>query len=82
MPNSPEVRDTRGFLFMKMADYPKAIVEYDSALKADPNHARSLYGRGLAKTKTGDQATGTVDMANAVKLDPTVAQEFAKFGLK
>ena len=82
MPNSPEVRDTRGFLFLKMSDFAKAIVEYNSALQIDPNHARSLYGRGLAKTKTGDKTAGGADMASAVKIDPNVAQEFARFGLK
>ena len=82
VPNSPEVRDTGGFLFMKMSDYAKAVVEYNSALQIDPNHARSLYGRGLAKAKTGDKAAGDAEMASAVKIDPNVAQEFAKFGLK
>jgi tetratricopeptide (TPR) repeat protein len=80
-PNSIDARDTRGFIFLKMCDFPKSIAEYGISLQADPSHARALYGRGLAKLKGGDKAGGEGDMAAALKILPAVAEEFVKFGV-
>ncbi|MBS0540680.1 MAG: tetratricopeptide repeat protein [Proteobacteria bacterium] len=75
-----EVRDTRAFIALKTGDFANAIKDYNLALQIDPNHARALYGRGLAKVKSNDKEGGDKDIAAAVKLVPTVGQEFSKFG--
>ena len=62
-----QARDTRAFIYLKLGDFSKAISEYGLALQTDPNHARALYGRGLAKAKSGDKTGGDADMANAVR---------------
>lgn len=82
MPNSNEVRDTRGFVYLRMGDFAKAIVEYDTALQIDPKHARALYGRGYAKIKIGDTNGGASDMAAALKLETDLAEQFAKKGVR
>ncbi len=81
LPNSLDARDTRGFIFLKMCDFPKSIAEYGIALQSDPSHARAMYGRGLAKLKGGDKAGGEGDMTAATKLAQGVAGEFTKFGV-
>jgi hypothetical protein len=59
-----------------------SINEYNTALQIDPNHARSLYGRGLAKTRSGDRQGGSTDMAAAMKIAPKVAEDFSRLGMK
>jgi hypothetical protein len=48
-----------------MGDLPSAIADFDAALKAEPAMASSLYGRGLAKRRRGDDAGGEADIAAA-----------------
>ncbi|MGE5151346.1 MAG: tetratricopeptide repeat protein, partial [Rhodospirillaceae bacterium] len=73
--------DTRGFIQLKLGDFQMAINEYNAALQIDPSHARSLYGRGLAKAKSGDKNGGDADVAAAVKLLPKVGEDFTRFGV-
>lgn len=82
LPNSMDAHDTRGFIYLKLGDFPVAINEYNASLQLDPNRSRALYGRGLAKVRAGDKAGGEADMAAAVKITPRTAQDFARFGLQ
>jgi hypothetical protein len=41
----------------------------------------ALYGRGLAKLKTGDRAGGDADIAVAKAIDRNIAGEFARYEL-
>jgi tetratricopeptide (TPR) repeat protein len=80
---TPDVANTlenRGFAYLKMGRYDRAIADYDAGLRLDPpNKADFLYGRGLAKLKTGD-ATGEADVAAAKALHAKIAEEFAGYG--
>jgi len=80
-PANLDARDTRAFIYLKLSDYPKAIADYGLSLQADPNRARALYGRGLAKAKSGDKAGGEADMAAAAKRAPGIARDFTRFGV-
>jgi tetratricopeptide (TPR) repeat protein len=82
LPGNIDAHDTRGFIYLKLGDFPVSINEYNASLTADPKHARALYGRGLAKMKSGDKKGGEADMAEAVKLTPRVAEDFARFGMR
>jgi tetratricopeptide (TPR) repeat protein len=82
LPGNIDAHDTRGFIYLKLGDFPVAINEYNASLQADPNHARALFGRGLAKMKSGDRQGGDADMAAAVKIAPKVAEDFSRFGMK
>ena len=59
-----------------------AIVDSDVALRLRPGYFSSLYGRGLAKRRTGDQAGGDADIAAALKVAPGIAADFAKWGVR
>jgi tetratricopeptide (TPR) repeat protein len=65
MPTNPDVRETRGFLYMKLGEPLVAVVEYNAALERDPNRTIALYGRGMAKIKAGDRKEGEADQAAA-----------------
>ena len=81
LPLNLEVRDTRGFIYLKLGDPALALNEYNAALTIDPNRALSLYGRGLARIRMGD-AAGKGDQAAALTINPEVADDFAIYGLK
>ena len=81
LPLNLEVRDTRGFIYLKLGDPALALTEYNAALTIDPNRALSLYGRGLARIRMGD-AAGKGDQEAALTINPEVANDFAIYGLK
>ena len=70
------------FAYFKMGEYDKAIADFDAALKRAPDLASSLYGRGLAKLKKGDLEGGNADITAGRAIEPTLDEEFAKYGLK
>jgi uncharacterized caspase-like protein len=51
-------------------------------VRNDPKKAEALYGRGLAKNQKGDTAGGNVDISSAQELRPTIAQDFARLGVR
>ena len=81
-PLNLDVRATRGFVFLKLGDPQLALNEYNILLERDPNRALALYGRGLALVAAGKKADGERDKAAGLALDPAVADNFAKYGLK
>ncbi len=82
LPINLEVRDTRGFVYLKLGDPALALNEYNAALNIDPNRAVSLYGRGLAKIRMGDTAGGKNDQDAALTINPEVVEDFSIYGVK
>jgi hypothetical protein len=54
----------------------------DFALKLDPKLAGSLYGRGVARFRKGEQASSNADLSEAKALQTNIADEFARYGVK
>ncbi len=73
--------DSRAFVFFRLERYREAIEDYTEQLKRRPNFAHSLYGRGLAKLKLGDQAGGEADIAAARKIYGEIAAVYRKYGV-
>jgi tetratricopeptide (TPR) repeat protein len=80
-PNDANGLDSLGFLYLRLGRLDEAIADYDAALKTNPRLAGSLYGRGLAKRKKGDQAGGDADIAASRAIQADIADEFAKYGM-
>jgi tetratricopeptide (TPR) repeat protein len=81
LPNNLDVRDTRGFIYLKLGDPALALNEYNAALERDPNRATALFGGGLAKLRNGDVRGGENDQAAARTLDPEIDRQFGFYGL-
>ena len=81
MPINPDVRETRGFIYLKFGEPAIAVEEYNAALEHDPNRAIALYGRGLAKIRLNQKKEGEADQAAARSLDPSVTHQFFRYGL-
>ena len=53
-------------------EYADAITDLDSALAMDPGNAKTIYSRGRAKLKLGDERGGREDVSAARLLDPAL----------
>ena len=80
-PNFSPTMDTLGFVYLKLGHLDRAISTYTAVLQIDPKSVYSLYGRGMAKLKTGDTAGGQADIA-ASKAIKDVSAEMAGYGVK
>jgi len=72
--------DSRAFVHMRGGRFREAITDYDAAIKGIPQDPYSLYGRGIAKIRTGDTAGGRADI-EASKAVQDVTAEFTAYGL-
>jgi hypothetical protein len=57
------------------------MADYNSVLLMNPVMATSLYGRGLAKQRSGDAAGAVTDMDAAKAIQTDIASQFAKWGV-
>ena len=80
-PNFVDSLDSRAFVKLKMGQPQAAIVDYDAVLQLSARKASSLYGRGIAKLRIGD-AGGNDDIAAAKTIEPGVADEFNRYGVR
>jgi len=78
---SARILDSRGYAYLRLQNFPAAITDYDAALRMDPKMTVSLYGRGVAKLKSGNAEQGKADIADAVKLDGAIAEKMAELGV-
>jgi tetratricopeptide (TPR) repeat protein/predicted aspartyl protease len=79
--SNSEILDTRAFVRLRLGDYDKSIDDYNAALKVNPQNAGALYGRGIARIKKMKIAEGEVDIANAEKIAPKIAERFKALGI-
>ena len=71
----------RALVRYRLGDYDKAMADFDAALKLQPNNAWALYGRGLARLKKNQRGEGDKDLAEAVKISPSVVDGYKRMGL-
>jgi Flp pilus assembly protein TadD len=65
----------RGYTYLQLGDLPAAIADFTHALKLDPKMTSSLYGRGVAKERSGDKAGAELDYAAARRQDSDIKAE-------
>jgi tetratricopeptide (TPR) repeat protein len=71
----------RAFTLLKLGQIESAMSDYNAALRHNPKLATALYGRGLAHQAKGEVSTGAADLAAAIVLKPSIAEEFARYGI-
>jgi tetratricopeptide (TPR) repeat protein/predicted aspartyl protease len=79
---SAGILDSRALVRLRRGEFDKSIADYDAALKLDPQQARSLYGRGIAKIRKQHNAEGEADIAAAEKIAPKIADNFSRRGIE
>lgn len=68
--------EAAGMAWIGHSDFGHASLAFENAVKDNPKSAVGLYGRGLCKIRSGDQAGGEQDKAAALALDASVAARF------
>jgi hypothetical protein len=81
MPSQAPALEIRGFTYLKMGRLKESIADFDSSLQRRPDSATSLFGRGIARRRSGDVAAGDADIAAARKIDRTVDYLYARRGV-
>lgn len=77
--------DSRGLIGLKQERWRDAWADYDAAVRLGEGNdslASFLYGRGLAALRLGREAEGRADMARAVALNATIAETYARNGVR
>ena len=80
--NFADAYDSRGLVNLKLGLYKKAISDYGIALMYNSKRASALYGRGIAKQRIGNAAGAKADIDAAKAIQPTIAGEFAGYGIR
>jgi tetratricopeptide (TPR) repeat protein len=83
--NDPNTLDSRGYIYLRLGEYDKAIADFDAGLQNRntwDTWASSAYGRGLAKRKNGDSAGGNDDIRKALEIKIDIDNTKAFFGFK
>jgi tetratricopeptide (TPR) repeat protein len=74
--------EQRGLAHLRLSQYAEAIADYGEALKKYSGRTESLYGRGLARIRSGDASGGQEDIAAATRIEADIAKTFAGWGVK
>ncbi len=79
-PNFTDALDSR--VSSASASVRRCTADFDAALRLNPKLASSLYGRGVARQRSGSAAAGDRDLQAAKAIDPNIANEFQSYGIK
>ena len=65
---SPDILDSRGFIYLMMGEFAKAKEDYDTIFDRDARFAYALLGGGIAYVNTGDIAEGLALIEEGMEL--------------
>lgn len=74
--------DSRALVSLKQERFQDAWNDYDGAVRAAPESAHYLFGRGVAALRLGRSAEGQADIAAATALDANIAESYASYGVR
>ena len=81
-PNNYYMLSGLGIAYYEGQHFEEAIQYYDRSLQMHPHSASTLYLRGVAKSKLGKEEESKSDISEAERLQPGIAAQLAKEGLK
>lgn len=71
---------TRGAARAALGDYEQAIVDFDAAIRRNPETAINYLDRGLAKEAFGERSAAKTDFEEAARKDGDLAKHYHKEG--
>lgn len=74
-------RNAQGIAYLQQGKYPQSIADFTEAIRINQRFPMALFGRGVAKVKSGDTEGGTVDMNEALGIDREIVKKAAKLGI-
>ena len=72
----------RTLVLARLGRFDDVIAATGEILARDPKSAPALYVRGVARSKKGDTAGGSADMAAAAAISPKIAAGIAAYGIR
>ena len=60
--------NARGYAYYLMKDYARALVDFDAAIRLNPNYANAYQNRAAARKRSGNIQGSTEDLALAQTL--------------
>jgi tetratricopeptide (TPR) repeat protein/predicted aspartyl protease len=72
----------RGMVYLRQGNDDKAIADFNDALKAAPNNARALYGRGVAESRKNKPKESAADIAAAQAIAPQLQERYKRYGIE
>src|SRR5262249_14823916 len=79
-PNNVAVLDTRAFVYLRMGRLWKAIRDYDTVLRIDPEIADTRYGQNMEQLRHGYRGTAKTAAAAAKTIETGMAEDIARHG--
>jgi tetratricopeptide (TPR) repeat protein len=76
-----EATIVRGMVELKLQRAADALADFEKAVSYEPHNARALYGRALARLRSGDKGGADKDLAAARRYGFDVAAEYDEIGL-
>ena len=67
----------RGLAYLSLKEYPKAIADFDQAIRSTPKDATLYFKRGLAQAGAGDWAAAVKSYSEAIRINPQYADAYA-----
>ncbi|WP_375513421.1 tetratricopeptide repeat protein [uncultured Nostoc sp.] len=56
------------------------LIDYNAALKINPNHAKAYYNRGIVRSNLGDNQGAIADYNAVLKINPNYANAYYNRG--
>lgn len=74
-PNNPDVLTDQGVMYEQLADYDRALANFEQAQRIAPNHVQSAYNIGVVWSKhKNDPAKATAAWKKVIQMAPTSPQ--------
>ena len=73
-PNNENFFCNRGKAKKNLAEYEKAVEDYNRAIEINPDNANAFNNRGIAKGMLGKYAAASEDFEKAIKIKPTFVE--------
>lgn len=80
-PRSVEAQLCRGVLQLRGGEWGNAQASFEAALEVEPGNPTALFGRGVARRRSGDRA-GREDMNTARDFDRHIGEAFDEWGVE
>ena len=68
-------------VYAQMGNLNRAIADFNSALRFEPNSADAYYNRGLARSGLEEPQAAIADYNLAIRLNPNMAEAYGSRGL-
>lgn len=82
LPKWPYGYANRALEYCRLQRCKEALRDYDKALELSPANSWSLYGRGVARIRSGDRVGGEADLAAAARIDPDIAATYREIHME